>query len=802
MIKNYFKVAWRNITKHPFYSIVNIVGLFAGISFSLLIGAYIWSELQVNRQLKNFSQQYILTTVSTDPNIGYELATFGPLAKRLKEDYPNLVANYYRYDGITSIVSKEDKHFREGLQVGDSTLLKMFGFKTLYGDIQTALNDPYSVVITEDKAIKYFGRTDVIGELVSIQSFSGGDHAFKITAVLKEPSKNSIMNLTKDYPNSFFVPINAMSYFGRGDVESWGNMSIASFIELKNGITSKDLQKPLQQIMEQNVNADLNKVITVKPVLLTDYYLQQDKGLVKRMLYTLSFVGLFILLMAIVNFINIAVSRSGSRMKEIGIRKVLGGLRKQLILQFLMESTVLVFGATVFAIAAYPFLQSFFKQIVGKELPALTSFPFYFIFLALALILVIGALAGLYPALVLSAMRSADSIKGKFKTGKEKIFLRKSLVGFQFGTALIVLIAAGVVTHQVSYFFSRNLGYNKEYIVSSQVPRDWSEVGVRKMEIIRNEFAQMPEVSNVSLSYEIPNGNNGGQGMVYKSGSDSAQATAMQILSCDAYYLSTYEIKLKAGNFLETNGNVDSSKIVLNEKAVKVLGWKNNNDALNQLLRIPGDNTVYTVLGVAGNFHFASMQEEIQPFIFMNNRRTNSYRFLSFKIKPGNISSATNSIQKKWAQLLPGSSFEYMFMDDTLKKMYATELQLKKAAYSATILALIIVLLGVLGLVSLSIHRRIKEIGVRKVLGASLTSIIVLFIKEFAVILIIAILVACPFAWYLMKDWLENYAYRINISSQPFIIAILLVSLITLLLIALQVISTIRRNVIKSLKTE
>ncbi len=328
MIKNYLKIAWRNIVKYRFYSAVNVLGLFAGITFALLIGAYIWSELQVNKQLRNSKHQYILTTVSTNPNIGYELATFGPIAKRLKEDYPNLVANYYRYDGITSVVSKGDKHFRENLQVGDSSMLTMFGFEALQGNVQTALNEPYTVAIAENVAIKYFGKTDVVGQAISIQNFSGGNHDFKITAVLKEPATNSVTNLAKDYPSYFFIPMNAMSYFGRLDADSWQNMFIASYVELKDGITAKDLEKPIQQLVDQNVNEQLKKLVTVKPVLLSDYYLQQDKGLVKRMLYTLSFVGLFILLMAIVNFINIAISRSGSRMKEIGIRKSAGQYAK------------------------------------------------------------------------------------------------------------------------------------------------------------------------------------------------------------------------------------------------------------------------------------------------------------------------------------------------------------------------------------------------------------------------------------------------------------------------------------------
>ncbi|HET6995014.1 MAG TPA: FtsX-like permease family protein, partial [Chitinophagaceae bacterium] len=361
---------------------------------------------------------------------------------------------------------------------------------------------------------------------------------------------------------------------------------------------------------------------------------------------------------------------------------------------------------------------------------------------------------------------------------------------------------AGVVTHQVSYFFSQRLGYNKEFVVSAQAPRDWSPAGVRKMLTIRNEFNNLPEVSDVSLSYEIPNGNNGGQAGVYKLGSDSTQLVAMQVLSPDEHFLSVFGIKLKAGTFLKSTGSIDSSRIVLNEQAVKALGWKNNNDALNQQVRVPGDNTVYTIEGVTDDFHFGSMQGLVPPIVFLNVTRTNSYRFLSFKLKPGNISHSIEAIQKKWAVLLPGSSFEYSFMEDTLRKLYASELQLKKAAYLATVLALVIVLLGVLGLVSLSIHKRIKEVGIRKVLGASVPNIIGLFAREFAVIVIIAGVAACPFAWYLMNGWLNNYAYRITIGSQPFIIAISLLAGVTLLLVAVQVTRALRQNVVQNLKTE
>ncbi|MEJ7586276.1 MAG: ABC transporter permease [Ferruginibacter sp.] len=802
MIKTYFKTAWRNITSHQFYSLVNVAGLFAGITFALLIGSYIWGELQVNKELRNAGRQYFLQSEWKDPNLGVDITTLGPLSKRLKEDYPGLVANYYRWDGITSLVSKGDKHFRENIQLGDSTLLKMYGFELQHGDSRTALNDPYSVVIAREIATRYFGRTDVVGETISIQSFSGGRHDFMIKGVLKDIPENSVTRLNAENNNTLFIPTNTFSFFGRLDPDNWGNLYIPSYIELQKGIKASALELPIKRLIEENCSEVIKQNLKVHVVALSDYYTDKNNGLVKRMLYILSIAGIFILLMAIVNFINITVSSSGNRMREIGVRKVLGGSGKQLIFQFLTESFILVFVATVFAVAAYPVASPFFSGAVGKQLATLSSFPVYFLIIPAGIVLTVGLLAGLYPAFVLSSLKLVDSLKGKLKTVRENIILRKSLVGFQFCMAILVLTAAGIVTQQVSFFFSKNLGYDKEYIVSSQVPRNWTREGVQKMEVIRNEFARMPQLSSVTLSYEIPNGMNGGQPPVYKSGSDSTRAIAMQSMITDAHYLQTYQIPMLAGSFLGHGNRGDSGKIVLNEKAVKTLGWKSAEEAIGQQVKIPGDATVFTIQGVTTDFHFGSMQQKIAPIIFFNVMFSPTYRYLSFKIKPGNIGGTIDAIQKKWAVLLPGSSFEYSFMDDTLTKLYTTEIQLKKAAYAATGLSLIIVLLGIVGLISLSIHKRVKEIGIRKVLGASLPHIIMLFVKEFIGVMVLAALVACPLSYLLMNAWLDGYEYRIVIGAPVFILSISALILITLMLITLQTLKAAVANPVKSLRTQ
>jgi putative ABC transport system permease protein len=505
--------------------------------------------------------------------------------------------------------------------------------------------------------------------------------------------------------------------------------------------------------------------------------------------------------MAIVNFINIAISSSGNRTREIGVRKVLGGLRSQLIAQFLIESLILVSLATAFAIAFYPFARTAFGSMVGKSIPELNSFPWQFIFIPVLLVLIVALLAGLYPAFVLSSLKAVESLKGKLKTVKENVLLRKSLVGFQFCIALVVLVAATIITQQVNHFFGKGLGYNKEFIVSSQVPRDWSRKGVDKMETVRNEFAALPQVSDVALSYEIPNGMNGGQPPVYKTGSDSSAAISMQAMITDEHYLATYQIPLKNGSFFDGRG-LDSGKVIMNEQAAVALGYKNTADAIGQQVRIPGDPTIFTIKGVTSDFHFGSMQQKIAPIIFFNVQFVITYRYLSFKIKPGNVTAAIEGIQKKWAQLLPGSSFEYSFMDETLANLYSSEIQLKKAAYTATMLSLIIMLLGVLGLISLSIQKRIKEIGIRKVLGASIPGIILLFLKEFMIIIILAAVVAIPVANLLMNNWLNNYADRIAVSPQPFVVAVLVLAAVTLLLICLQTIKAALANPVKSLRTE
>lgn len=802
MIRNYFIIAWRNMFKNRFYSIVNIVGLATGILFTLVIGSYAWSELQVNSELKNADRQYILQSRWTGSNMGNELVTIAPLAKELFEQYPTLVANYYSFDGISSTVSKGNKYFREFFQIGDSTLFTMFGFSLLHGDAKTALADPYSVVITEDAAMKYFAKTDVVGETISIENFSGAKHDFMVTGIIKNHSRNSVSSLLDDKENQFYLPIAANQFFGR-EMVSWNYAHVVSYVELQKGVSPKQLEEPIRQLLKKNAPEYITKNLTQYPVALKEYYLSKDNGLVKKLIYALSIIAFFILLMAVINFLNLTISHSATRLKEIGIRKVMGGLKKNLVVQFLTESVILVLFATFLALFLYAISRNYFSSVLGKIIPKLTAFPPVFIIILFAMALLIGLLAGIYPALILSSFKTVDSLKGKLSTVKEKIWLRKALVGFQFSIATIVFIGAIIISQQIAYFFSKDIGYNKDYIVSAQVPRDWSSAGVSRMSTIRLQLSALPQVSDVTLSFEVPDGRNSGSTALYKLGSDSTTAVSTQFLNTDEHFASTFGITLKAGVFFSQAGAfTDSSAIVINETEAKALGWNHAEDAVGQRVKLTGSNQIYTIAGVTNDFHFGSMQESVPPITFMHISNSLIFRYFSVKLKPGDIGTSLSALQKKWALLMPGAPFEYKFMDETLRHLYKTEIQLRQAAYTAFLLALIIVLLGVLGLVAMSIQRRTKEIGIRKVLGSSVANIIILFIREFLFVILIAGLIAFPIAYVIMQNWLNAYVYRINITTLPFILSILLLGFISALLIGLQTMKVALSNPVKSLRTE
>ncbi len=803
MLQNYFKIGWRHLRKNKIYTLINILGLSVGLTFTLLIGSYVWDEWHVNADLRNIDHQYVIQSKWKQPNMGIEITSLAPLAKTLKEQYPNLIENYYRFDGVSTTISKGDKHFREDVQIGDSTLLTMYGFPLLHGDARTALKQPYSVVLSDKMALKYFGKTDVIGQTIQIESFTRERKNFMVTAVLAPIAFNSITHyVSTDIP--VLLPMSSLAFFGRDAAMTvWDNAYVVNYIELKKGIRPVDLQKPIAQLISTHASAQTKDNLEVMLKPLSSLHLESNNGLINKTLLTLSLVALFIVFMAVVNFVNISIGSSSSRLKEIGVRKVLGSKKGQVIGQFLTESILIASFSTLCSLVLYEATRSFFSEILGKELRSIFSALPLFVGSAAILGVLVGLTAGTYPAFVLSALPSIDSMKGKLKTIKEKSIFRYSLMTGQFAIALFVFGSAVVIARQVNYFFEKDLGYSKESIVWAPVPRDWSVKGVEKMETIRKEMTLLPDVREASLSFEIPNGKTGFQTGLFRVGQDSTHAVFVPVLQTDENYARTYQIPLRSGTFFhQPPQTFTPDRIVLNTKATKVLNFSTPDDAIGQQVRLQSFPQTFTVAGVTDDFHFDSMRQNIGPLAFIHLNTLNNYRYFSFKIQSSSLNKSVAALEKKWNELLPGAPFEFTFLDEMLQKLYQSEVRLKKAAQLATVLAMIIVLLGVIGMVSLSVARRTKELGIRKVLGASGAGLVMLFLKEFLIVIGIASFISFPLLLMVMNQWLQNYAYRIEVSGLSFAAVVLIFGIIVVFLVGFQTFKAALMNPTQSLRSE
>lgn len=378
------------------------------------------------------------------------------------------------------------------------------------------------------------------------------------------------------------------------------------------------------------------------------------------------------------------------------------------------------------------------------------------------------------------------------------------MISIQFITAIIVFISTIYIHKQISFFLDTDLGFQKDGIITATVPRDWTPAGVQKMEAIRNRFLQMPEIQEASFSYEIPDGASGAENnTLFKASGDSSKGITTTSLFTDQNYLKTYNISLVAGRFFKPSGGVsDSTDIILNESAARALGWTNPQEAIGEKLKVQGSQIEFNLAGIVKDFHFGSMQNTIRPIFFIHVKSALLYRYFSFKLKPGNMTGSIASVENKWNDIFPDAPFDFTFMDDTLKKLYGTEIRMKKASQVASIIGMIIVLLGVLGIISLSISKRTKEMGIRKVLGADMTEVLRLFFWELAPILITSNLVAWPLAYLAMHKWLDQYAYRIQLGAGPFLLSGIILMVCVLLVTVLKTFTLAKENPVKSLRSE
>lgn len=767
MIRSYFKVMLRHMARHKINSIINITGLTTGITFALVIGVYVWGELQVNQQLKDVDQLYIFENTTKD---GAMPTFFAPsnLTKTLNDEYPQLAENYYRFFDRMVKLSANDKNFIYQSMVGDSTLINMLGLPVSYGDRTTALRDPYSVVITEDVALQLFGRKEVIGETVGISSGTADKKQFVITAVLPKLESNSVTDLIH-INAQVFISFKNSDDFLLPQPDTWDGTWCLSYLKLTKEADVAEVEKLAMKLAEERIPSQ-QKVegMELKLRPLSDYYLLSGNAAVQKMILILAGIAFFILLLASINFINISISSTAARLKEIGVRKVIGGLKKQIVFQFLSESILLTIFSGICSLIAYELFRGYFGSILGTSLTSAFSFSPQFWAWFAAGILLIGLLAGSYPSFLLSAYKAIDSLKGKIKITSKGV-LSKGLITTQFTISIVVFISSIIISRQISLFLESDLGYDKSFIITvSSAPRIWSQEGINKMQAAKQDFLNVPQIQGATISWGVPNGNGITNDFNLRApGTDRSKAVRISTFSTDEDFAGVFKIELLEGSFFQKDGGTwKPNDIVLNESASKALGVKVG-DRLNPLV---SDTVFFEVKGIVKDFNYNSMHEAVRPMGFIHISQDLRFRFFSFRVNPGNVAETVAAVEKKWHEVFPDDPFSHAFMEDRLADLYKSEMQLKKATAVGTGVMTVIVIVGVLGMVSLAVSRRIKEIGIRKTLGASVLNILRLFSVEYVKIIVLSIVIAVPLAWIGISQWLEGFAFRVGLSWWMFVV--------------------------------
>jgi putative ABC transport system permease protein len=800
MYRSYFKIMLRNMIKQKFYSAITMLGLTVGITFALLTGIFIWGELQVNTDLKDVDRLYLLET-HYKTNEGNQPPFFVPalLGQAAIEQYPTLFENYYRFRDRAITVSKSDRHFRLQSMIGDSTFFDMFGFHVLHGHPQNALNKPNSIVITEKIARQFFDRSDVTGESLTLSTEVSGSKEHVIIAVIADLQKK---NSVTDFMNSdaqIFLPQESRTDFNLGFQDEW-NTGIITYLKLTEGASPVEATAVLNKILQKDAPKDISNNKTIVLDSLSNYYLLTNHGAVQKLIVSLMVIVAFILLLAVTNFINISIASSFSRLKEVGVRKVIGGVKGHVLIQFLSESLLLATVSGTVSLLLYEILHNYFANVLGVSLPSLLKMSFLFWVYFLTGTIAVGFLAGIYPSFYLSSTGAIESLKGKFNSVKGTLRFSRGLVGFQFLVAVFILITSMIMSKQISYFMETDLGYDKSHVlIASSLPRIWTEEGMNKMEVAKSEFLTSPTIKSVSLSWGSPNFNfDPYSANINLAGKPIDQGVLTTMAAADEDYAHVYGMNLLDGKFFfDADEPFQANRLVLNESAKKALGI-----SVGDKVNIQFSDKEFTIVGIVKDFHFESMHEKIKPVAFTHNRDFQAYRYFSFKLNPGSIVQSVQEVERLWKNIFPNDPFIYAFTEDRLAITYQTELQLRKATAFASVLVLIIVLTGVLGLVSLSVTKRNKEIGIRKVLGASVSNILALISREYALLMIIAFGLGIPVSYMFISQWLSGFAYRIDVDGWMFVVPILALFCITIVMVCAQSFKTAKSDPVKSLKYE
>lgn len=784
MIKNYLKVALRNIRKSKVYSSVNILGLAVGMACCFLLLLYIQHEMSYDRFHEKSHQIYRITTEwQIEGQAQFYETAAAPVAPALLNDFPG-VQEAVRIRRTSAVINHNSKSFVESrIYFADPSFFEVFDFPLIQGNPKTALTHLHSIVLTEETAEKYFRNEDPIGKILIL----GNRFDFEVTGIAENVPSNSSLNF------DFLIPFKAVNSFSNYNyLKSWSAWNFRTYLLLQKDFPPTELEEKSPAIIKKYRGEDSTNPQRFHLQPLTKINLEASGKL--KYIYFFSAIAAIILILACINFMNLSIARSSTRVREIGMRKVIGANRHQLVKQFLGESIVLALLALPLAILFVHFTLPAFNALLKTQLESYYFQNLPFLAGILSITLLVSLISGSYPALYLSGFQPVRSLRGELKSGARVSRFRSLLVVFQFAASIILIISTLAVHHQMRFIHNRNLGFNKDFIVNVPLYDDSLR---QKTEYMKYELLANPNILSVTASSFSP-GSYPNQSVDWE-GRKEDEELMMAWYSVDHDFIQTYEIEIMQGRDFSKEFPSDiQSAYILNEAAVKAIGWEN--PVGKRFMVEKAGFTMGTVVGMMKDFHFASLHQDIKPLALVLEPEGGHQ--LSLKIASESMSSTLSFLEKKFKEFAPSAPFSYSFIDDEIAEMYLEEERLGKLINSFSAIALLIACLGLLGLVSFAINRRTKEIGIRKVLGASIPVIIILLVKEFTILVVVANVIAWPIAYYSMNKWLQNFAYRIGLSWWLFVVSALLALMIALLTIGFRAIKAALTNPVNSLRYE
>jgi putative ABC transport system permease protein len=797
MLKNYLKIAFRNLVKNKSLSAINILGLAVSIAVCFLITLFILHELSFDKFHKNYEDLYrvILKGEITGNPIEYAVSMV-PLSGVLTNDFPEVEAAVGIFANSNKrLISYDDKAFFEtAIYSATEEFFKVFDFKLIRGDAENVLSNPNSIILTESLAKKYFGNEDPVGK----------------TILENETEEYTITGVCQDFPTNSHLQMNAITSveYTEDLAQYWGSFSAHNYLRLKEGVDPTEFGEKIKNLAMEKMGitkeqTGMEFLLYLEPVKDIHLYSHYQYNLGNNgditYVYVFSIIALFILIIAYINFINLTTAHHMIRAKEIGVRKIIGASRNKLIVQFLLESIIITLISTIVAFGLIELLQPIFNKLIGIKIGLDFVAHAKYIFIGIGFIILMAVISGLYPALYLSSLNPISVVKGNLAGNNKKSVLRNVLVVFQFVISIALICSTGVIYKQIQYFQHKKLGFDKDHVMI--LPLRSNETR-EKAEILRDKLAGMVGISDACVSSNYPGaGASQGHGF-FPEGESEEQPWLMKTMNADANFVKTFHLNILQGRDFNAANEAETRNVLINETLVQKVGWKEpvGKTFLDPFIRDGETMLPITVIGVLEDFHVNALRDKIEPMIIYYNPPNRN--ILSLRLEPGNVFKTMDVVENEWKQMFPDMPFDYLFLDEHFDSIHRTERNLAITFMYFTILAIIIACLGLFGLASYATERRIKEIGVRKVLGSTVSQIVLMLSKDFSKLVLLANILAWPIAWYAMNKWLQNFAYKTQIDVWLFVISGLIAFLIALITVSFRTIRAANSNPVKALKYE